>query len=162
MQQGAPLVHPDVPGNVAGRLSFGMGDVDAAFARADVILRERFSSPQIAGASLEPRGVLAKPGGEDGVAVTLWVSTQAPHVVRRSVALALGLRTNQVRVITPCVGGGFGPKGRPYPEEIAVAALALHLGRPCRWEATGREAFQTTYHGHALRIDAELAARSDG
>jgi CO/xanthine dehydrogenase Mo-binding subunit len=92
----------------------------------------------------------------------LWVSTQAPHVVRRCVAGALGLATNRVRVITPYVGGGFGPKGRPYPEEIAVAALAMQLGRPCRWEATRREDFQSTYHGHGLGIDAELAARSDG
>ncbi len=162
MRNGAPLVHADVPGNVAGRLSFAMGDIDAAFARADVTIRESFNSPQIAGASIEPRGVVAQPGGDDGIAVTLWVSTQAPHVVRRSVAGALGLRTNQVRVITPHVGGGFGPKGRPYPEEIAVAALALQLGRPCRWEATRREDFQSTYHGHGLSIDAELAAQSDG
>ena len=73
-------------------------------------------------ASIEPRGVVAQPGGDNGVVVTLWASTQAPQVVRRSVAGALGLRTNQVRVITPCVGGAFGPKGRPYPEEIGAAA----------------------------------------
>jgi aerobic carbon-monoxide dehydrogenase large subunit len=162
LRAGAPLIHPDVPGNAAGRLSFVMGDIQAAFAQADVTIHEHFDSPQIAGASIEPRGVVAQPGGDNGVAVTLWVSTQAPHVVRRSVAGALGLRTNQVRVITPYVGGGFGPKGRPYPEEIAVAALALQLGRPCCWEATRQEDFQSTYHGHGLSIDAELAARSDG
>jgi carbon-monoxide dehydrogenase large subunit len=160
--EGAPLVHADVPNNIAGRLTFAMGDIDAAFAQADVVLREQFNAPQVYNAALEPRGVAAQPGGEGGVAVTLWVSTQAPQVVRRCVARALGLRTNQVRVITPWVGGGFGPKGRPYPEEIAVAALARHLGRPCRWEATRREDLLTSYHGHGLQIDAELAARSDG
>jgi carbon-monoxide dehydrogenase large subunit len=139
MKQRAPLVHRDVPGNVAGRLTFAMGDIEAAFAQAEVTIREQFHSPQIANASIEPRGVVAQPGGDNGVAVTLWVSTQAPQVVRRSVAGALGLRTNQVRVITPYVGGGFGPKGRPYPEEIAIAVLALQLGRPCRWEATRQE-----------------------
>jgi len=158
----APLVHPDVPNNVAGRFGFAMGDLDGAFRNADVIVREQFNSPQIHSAALEPRGVAAWPGGEHGVVVTLWVSTQSPQVVRRCVARALELRTNQVRVITPYVGGGFGPKGRPYAEEIALAALALHLGRPCRWEATRREDFRTTYHGHGLHIDAELAARSDG
>lgn len=162
LRHGAPLVHPDVPNNVAGRLSFRMGDIDTAFADADVTLHEQFASARVYNAALEPRGVLARPGGEDGVKVTLWVSTQAPHVVRRSVARALGLRTNEVRVVTPHVGGGFGPKGRPYPEEIAVAAVALHLGRPCRWEADRHEDFLTSYHGHGLHIDAELAARSDG
>jgi aerobic carbon-monoxide dehydrogenase large subunit len=160
---GAPLVHADVPNNIAGSFRFAMGDVDAEFARADVTLRERFSSQQVYNAALEPRGVAAWPGGgQDGVAVTLWVSTQAPQVVRRCVARALGLRTNEVRVITPYVGGGFGPKGRPYPEEIAVAAVSRYLGRPCRWEATRREDFLTSYRGHGLQIDAELAARSDG
>lgn len=162
MKDGAPLVHADVPNNVAGRFSFSMGDVDATFAQADVTIRDRFNSPQITNASLEPRGVLAAPGGTNGETVTLWVSTQAPQVVRRCVAGALELHTNQVRVITPYVGGGFGPKGRPYPEEIAVAAIALNLGRPCRWEATRQEDFLSTYHGHGLSIDAELAARSDG
>lgn len=162
MDASATRVHGDMPSNIAGRLSFAMGDIGAAFANAEVTIAEHFESPQIASASIEPRGVLAQPGGGEGVAVTLWVSTQAPHVVRRSVAGALGLRTNEVRVITPCVGGGFGPKGRPYPEEIAVAALALHLGRPCRWESTRSEDFQSTYHGHGLRIDAALAATLDG
>jgi CO/xanthine dehydrogenase Mo-binding subunit len=161
-QDGAPLVHTDVPNNIAGRFGFAMGDVDAAFARADVTLSERFTSSQVYNAALEPRGVAASPGGEDGVTLTLWVSTQAPQVVRRSVARALGLRTNEVRVVTPYVGGGFGPKGRPYPEEIAVAALARHLGRPCRWEATRREDFLTTYRGRGLHIDAEVAAQLDG
>lgn len=162
LRPAAPLVHPDVPDNIAGRLGFCMGDVDAAFADADVTLHEHFASARVYNAALEPRGVLARPGGERGCKVTLWVSTQAPHVVRRSVARALGLRTNEVHVITPHVGGGFGPKGRPYPEEIAVAAIALHLGRPCRWEATRHEDFLTSYHGHGVQVDAELAARSDG
>ena len=162
LKEGAPLVHPDVPGNVAGHLSFAMGDITAAFAEADVTIHEHFHAPQIASASIEPRGVVARPGGDSGVAVTLWVSTQAPQVVQHSVAEALELRSDQVRVITPYVGGGFGPKGRPYPEEITVAALALQLGRPCCWEATRQEDFQSTYHGHGLSIEAELAARSDG
>ncbi|HEU4572460.1 MAG TPA: xanthine dehydrogenase family protein, partial [Candidatus Limnocylindrales bacterium] len=162
MGEDAPQLHPEVPRNIAGRLAFAMGDIDGAFGAADVTLHETFHSPQIASASLEPRGIVAAPGGENGVAATLWVSTQAPQVVRRSVAAALGLRDNHVRVITPFVGGGFGPKGRPYPEEIALAALALQLGRPCRWEATRREDFQSTYHGHGLTIETELAARADG
>lgn len=160
LQDGAPQVHADVAGNVVGHLSFSTGDVDAALAQADVIIREHFSTQRVSNASIEPRGVAAQPVGTDSV--ILWSSTQAPHVVRHCVAGALGLSTEQVRVITPFVGGGFGPKGRPYPEETAIAVLALHLRRPCRWEATRHEDFLSTYQGHGVTADAELAARSDG
>ena len=68
----------------------------------------------------------------------------------------------RVRVVTPNVGGGFGPKGRLYPEEVVVAALALRLDRPCLWQATRHEDFQATYQGRGLVVDAELATRADG
>jgi len=159
---GAPLVHADVPGNLAGRLSPGFGDVEAAFAGAQVVLRERFHTARVASASIEPRGVVAQPGGEGGVALTLWASTQAPHGVRQAIAAALGLPVQAVRVITPDVGGGFGPKGRVYPEEVVLATLALHLGRPLRWQATRTEDLLTTGQGRGLTVEAELAARADG
>ncbi|MGH9125701.1 MAG: xanthine dehydrogenase family protein molybdopterin-binding subunit [Acidimicrobiales bacterium] len=159
---GAPLVHRDVSGNRAGRFTFSMGDTVAAFGQADVVVGDDFESAQVYNAAIEPRGVIAQPGGDGDVTLTMWVSTQAPQVVRRVVAKALGLSTAQVRVITPNVGGGFGPKGRPYPEAIAVAALARELRRPCRWEATRQEDMQSTYHGHGTRITAEVGARSDG
>jgi carbon-monoxide dehydrogenase large subunit len=162
MERGAPPVHGGTPDNVAARLHGGYGDVERAFANADVVLRERFNIARSAGLAIEPRTVVAAPGGEHGEAVTLWDSTQAPHVVRRGVAGALGLREEQVRVITLDVGGGFGPKGRLYPEAIVVAALARHLGRPVRWEAGRREDMLTTYQGRGLIVEAELAARADG
>src|SRR5919199_1445118 len=129
LDDGAPLVYPDVPGNVAVRVHRSSGEVAPAFEAADVVLRERFTTARAAGAAIEPRAVAAQP--EDGAfAVTLWDATQAPHGVRRGVAAALGLPEERVRVVVPDVGGGFGPKGRLYPEEVVVAALALRLGRP--------------------------------
>ena len=107
------------------------------------------------------RGIVAAPSGEDGVALTPWDSTQAPHVVRRAVAAALALPQDAVRVVTPAVGGAFGPKGRIYPEEIALAAVALSLDRPVSWQATRSEDLRSTYQGRGIIIDAALAARAD-
>ena len=158
------LVHADVPGNVAAHITRGMGDVEDAFARADTIIRERFTVARAAGAALEPRAVTARPGGAglEGIAVTVWSSTQAPHTIRGAVANALGLATERVRVVAPDVGGGFGVKGRLYAEEIVVPALALRLGRPISWVATRQEDMLTTYQGRGQTIEAALAARSDG
>lgn len=162
LRDGAPLVHADVPGNIAGRLTRGYGDVEAAFRDAPVVVRERFRAERAAGASIETRGVVAMPGGEGDLALTMWDSTQAPHNVRRSVAQTLDLPPERVRVITPDVGGGFGPKGRFYEEEATVAALALHLGRPVRWQATRHEDMLSTYQGRGLIAESELAADAEG
>jgi len=161
-RDGAPLVHDDVPRNVAARVTRSTGALDDAFAAPDVVLHERFVTSRGAGLSIETRGVVAAPSGEDGVALTLWDSTQAPHVVRRAVAAALALPQDAVRVVTPAVGGAFGPKGRIYPEEIALGAVALSLGRPVSWQATRSEDLRSTYQGRGIIIDAALAARADG
>jgi CO/xanthine dehydrogenase Mo-binding subunit len=162
----APRVHVDMPGNLAGRIVQSVGDVDAAFAGAAVVLRERFTFARAAGGAIEPRTVAAQPGpAADSttlVDVTVWSSTQVPHTVRRAVAAMLDLAPERVRVVAPDVGGGFGPKGRLYAEEIVVPALALHLGRPVTWTATRREDLATTYHGRGQVVEAEIATRADG
>ena len=160
LDRDGPRVHADIAGNVAGEITRGMGDAEAVFAGAGRVVRARFVAARAAGAAIEPRAVVARP--EAGGGLTLWTSTQNPGGVRRGVAAALGLDPALVRIITPDVGGGFGPKGRLYPEEVALAALALRLGRPVRWEATRTEDLLTTYQGRGLTADAELAARADG
>ena len=159
-RDGAPLVHDDVPRNVAARVTRSTSALDDAFAAPDVVLRERFATSRGAGLSIETRGVVAAPGGDDDVALTLWDSTQAPHVVRRAVAAALALPQDAVRVVTPAVGGAFGPKGRIYPEEIALGAVALSLGHPVSWQATRSEDLRSTYQGRGIIIDAARAART--
>lgn len=163
LAEGSALVHPDVPGNVAGRIQRGFGDAgDDVFARAPVVVREQFSAERAAGASIEPRGVVAAPGGDNGITLTVWDSTQAPHTIRRLLAGTLNLPPEQVRVITPDVGGGFGPKGRYYAEEAVIAIVALHLGCPVRWQATRSEDLLTTYQGRGMVVETELAAERDG
>jgi carbon-monoxide dehydrogenase large subunit len=160
--EGAPRVHEDVPGNIAGRFTRGYGNIAGAMSAAPIVVREHFRIERAAGAAIEPRGAVAMPGGEDGIAVTVWASTQAPHIVRRCVAQFLELPPEKVRVITPDVGGGFGPKGRFYEEDAAIVLLAMHLNRPLSWQATRQEDMLSTYQGRGLLADAELAADRDG
>ena len=159
---GQPLVWLDVPRNIAGTIDVGFGDVEAAFRAADVVVRGRFTLERAAPAALEPRAMVVAPGGEGETVLTIWDSTQAPHGVRDSVAAYLDLDPESVRVITPDVGGGFGPKGRTYQEEYVLAAVALRLHRPVRWVADRTEDLQTTAHGRGQVHDAQLAARRDG
>src|SRR5579875_3850351 len=158
----APAIWEDAPGNVVAQHELGFGDVDMLFAGADVVIEGRFEMPRAAGAAMEPRAVAAMPGGEDGPALTIWDSTQVPHNVRDRISAHLDLDAETVRVLAPDVGGGFGVKGRIYPEEYAVAALALHLKRPVRFVATRTEDLMTTAQGRGQIQHARLAARNDG
>ncbi len=160
--EGAALVWQDVADNVALEISTGFGDVDAIFAEAEITVEERYSFARAAGAAMEPRTVAAVPGGKEGISLTLWDATQAPHNVRDGVAAYLGLAPEELRVVTPDVGGGFGPRGRIYAEEYVVAALALRHQRPVSFTATRTEDLLTTAQGGGLTVEARLAATRDG
>jgi carbon-monoxide dehydrogenase large subunit len=165
-QPGAPQLHDEAPGNLVVR--FQRGDpaaVDAAFARARHVVAVDLVNHRIACAAIEPRAVAAiasASGGLDGHEVTIWSATQVPHHIRRLVAEQLGLPESSVRVIAPDVGGGFGTKGKHYPEETALAWAARKLRRPCRWVATRSEAFVSDYQARDHATHAELALDDDG
>ncbi len=155
---GAPVIHPDLGSNVCYRLTFGE-PVDGALARSDVVVSLRIVQQRLIPAAMETRGVVADPRGGE---LTVWTSTQIPHVVRTALAQMLGLPEHQVRVIAPEVGGGFGSKLDVYGEEALVAALALALGRPVKWVETRRENFLATVHGRGHVEYVDLGARRDG
>lgn len=108
-----------------------------------------------AGVSLEGRGCVAQPG-IDGRSVTLWTSTQMPHLVRTYISKMLGMPENLIRVIAPEVGGGFGVKGHVFPEEILVTAMALKLQRPVKWTEDRVEHLLSSIHArdHVHRLEA--------
>ncbi len=160
-EPGAPLVHPEWGTNVAGALTVETGDVAAAFAGADLVVRRRLVAGRVFGLPLEPRAVLARWDAVAGT-LTLWSSTQMPYGVREYVTAALDLPRTAVRVIAPDVGGGFGPKAVVYQEELIAAALARRLGRPVKWTETRRESMLATVHGHDHVHEARLAVRADG
>jgi carbon-monoxide dehydrogenase large subunit len=158
---GASLVYEDLGTNVATRWSRTVGDVHGAFARAPVVVEARITNQRVLAAALEPRGGAAAYDRATGQ-LTLWASTQNPHLLRRWVAEHLGFATDQLRVIAPRVGGGFGSKIALYSEDLIVAYLATTLGRPVRWTATRREDLQATSHGRDMVAHLRLAADRSG
>jgi len=139
----APLAHQDSGDNIAGRLALGFGDVDAAFKDAAHVIEGRFTPHRGTGHPMETRGVVAQ-YDHIGEALRIWTSTQTPHNTQRGVVDMFDMPEDKVRVITPDVGGGFGPKNQVYPEEMVVPALAMMLGRPVKWIEDRREHFLTT------------------
>lgn len=158
---GAPLVYPDLGTNVGVRWSRSVGDVDAAFARAPVVVEARMSNQRVAAVAPEPRAVAADYDPKSD-RLTLWASTQAPHQLRDWVAEHLGLAADQLRVIAPRVGGGFGAKIALYSEDLIVPFLARKLKRQVRWAATRREDLQATSHGRDMVARMRLAADRSG
>lgn len=159
MESGALIIHPDLGTNICFRLTYGGGGVDEAFANASVTVKTRIVQQRLIPAAMETRGVVAlHKGGE----LTVWTSTQVPHVVKTTLADIVRLPEHEIRVIAPEVGGGFGSKLDVYAEEGLVAALALALQRPVKWVETRRENFVATIHGRGQINEVEVAAARDG
>jgi len=165
-KEDAPQLHAEAPGNLCVRFQRGSkAPVDEAFARAAHKVSVEIINHRIICAALEPRAVIASASatrGLDGHAVTIWSATQVPHHIRKFVSEQLDLPENAVRVIAPDVGGGFGTKGKHYPEEIVLAWAARKLERPLKWVSTRSEAFVSDYHARDHATHAELALDADG
>ena len=138
VRPGTRQIHPEAPKNIAMHLVETVGDPETALRNAPHRIKERFRITRGGGMPLEPRGNLAE-YDEHRRELTLWSSTQEPHMVRNIVAAHCGLPRHQVRVIAPDTGGGFGTKLNVYPEEVLVPWLALRLRRPVKWVETRSE-----------------------
>jgi len=161
LAQGATLIYDDFGTNQAFTHSAKSGDIEAAYKQADLVVRERFLNQRLAPMAMEPRAVLAEflPGEKR---LTLWSSTQIPHLLKTQVSIMVGLPETAVRVIAPEVGGGFGSKLNVYAEEGLVPWLAMKLGRPVKWTETRRENLMATIHGRDTINYMELALKKDG
>jgi aerobic carbon-monoxide dehydrogenase large subunit len=162
LANGAPQLHAAAPGNVCFRWARGdEARVRAAFASAAHVVALELINNRVAGAAIEPRAVLAArgPGIEK---LTLYTSTQVPHHIRRLVAEQLGVAESALRVVAPDVGGGFGYKGKLYPEEAIIAWVARRLDRRVRWSATRAESFLADNQGRDHVTQAELALDAEG
>jgi len=157
----ARVLHPPDEGNVAGRLVREFGDVDAAFAGAPLVVRNRCGMARVSGGYLEPRACCAAWDAQSH-RWEMWTSTQWVHGVRDRVAELLGAEPRSIRVRAENVGGGFGPKGAVYPEEVLVAALARRLRRPVQWVATRSEDTASSMQAHGDVLEVEAAVDEGG
>ena len=162
MAQGAPLLHEEAGTNVLyrHRLESSPG-VDAAFETADLVVSAEFETQRATGVPIEPRGCVADFNTATG-SLTLWSSTQVPHILRTILAEILDLDESRVRVVAPDVGGGFGVKGQLFPEEVAVCVAARCLARPVKWIESRREHFLASIHAREHRYQVEAAVQKDG
>jgi aerobic carbon-monoxide dehydrogenase large subunit len=166
------VIHPAFPNNLAvalvpsgtGVSASGTVDdsaIDEAFAKADVVISQRMVNQRLAPTPIEPRGVVAHYEMGKGT-MTIWSSTQNPHILRTFIAALTGLGQDQVRAIAPEVGGGFGCKINIYGEEYVAAAISKRLGIPVKWAEDRSEAFVATTHGRDILGYVDLAAKRDG
>ena len=167
----APQLHAkdingdDIPGNQAFHwVVAGGGDVDAAFAAAEsdgIVIKERILQQRLIPNAMEPRGAVAQYTRATGE-LTLWNTTQNPHIVRFLCSVVTGVPEDKLRVIAPEVGGGFGSKIAAYPADFVTVFCSKTLGRPVKWVETRSENYQATTHGRDHVQDVELAATKDG
>lgn len=161
LAEGAPLLHAHMDSNVLTVAKLGEGKGAEAFKTADFHISGTFQHPRVHCLPLETRGVLATyQAGTDEL--TVWTSTQIPHIVRDFISEQLAIPSTKVRLITPHVGGGFGLKSCCYPEEILIPYLSRLLGQPVKWTQDRLEALQAGIHARDITVEATLAANRDG
>src|SRR5918997_1365301 len=189
LEEGAPLVHEDLGTNECFTFTAGVGnvdelfdktddpddqaagarapdvqgegDTDAAFEKANVVIKERYIQQRLIPNAIEPRATVAfQDPGHDGFVV--YTATQVPHLAKIVLSLSTGIPENQIRVVAPDVGGGFGSKLNIYREEILALVLTKKLGTSVKWVEDRSENYQATIHGRGQIQDIELAATNEG
>ena len=146
--------------NVAAQKDFGEQIDESVWQNAAVVVQASYRQQLLAHTYMEAKAILVRPEPDGGL--TVWVSHQAPHRLRRDLAGAFGLRPEQVRVIVPDVGGAFGGKSETWPEYLAVVAAARQLGRPVRWLEDRAESLTGPPHGRGQNQRVRMAADADG
>jgi carbon-monoxide dehydrogenase large subunit len=159
LEPGSPLVHEDIGTNATHEWTIGGGDMDAAWAEADVVVERRIVNHRTAGSPIEPRVVLADYRGDQ---LTLHLTSQNPHLIRLFMAGQMEMSEDRIRVIAPDVGGGFGVKITEYPEEILASWASRKLGRAIKWTETRSEHMSSSIHGRDQIDYVKVGAKRDG
>ncbi|MCL5959074.1 MAG: xanthine dehydrogenase family protein molybdopterin-binding subunit [Chloroflexi bacterium] len=170
MTPDAPLIHEDLAGyedagpsnrngNQRNLVTVERGDVEAAFAQAEIVLEGTFSTQAVSHAFIEPKSCLAEVG-KDGK-VTIWPANKGPFRSRAMISAGLGLPLSKIRIICPAIGGEFGGKGAPTIEPICVL-LAIKTGRPVKITLNRHEELASSFVRHPATIRLKVAATRDG
>jgi 4-hydroxybenzoyl-CoA reductase subunit alpha len=154
------LIHDNRPHNIEREYHHHFGDVQAGFAQSDYIREDRFDCAEVTHAALEPHSTLAafQPDGS----LTVWSSTQVPYYLMKTLAATLQMPEEQVRVIKPLVGGGFGGKSEVIPLELAAAVLARKAGRPVKVTYTREEVFYAHRGRPRQIVELKTGVKRDG
>jgi carbon-monoxide dehydrogenase large subunit len=145
-QQGAVQLHEEVPNNIAFTWTVAGGDAEAAFKSAEVRVDLRIVQQRLLPTAMEPRAAVASYNKGSGQ-LTLWATSQNPHIHRFLCSVMLQLPEHRIRVIAPEVGGGFGSKIPAYADEALCCFAARELGRPVKWAEDRSENYKVTIHG---------------
>ena len=158
LEAGSPKVHE--AGNKSYEFVFPTaGDIDAAFTGADVVVEREYRQQRLIPCAMEPRAVVSAWVGDE---VTLWSATQIPHVLRFAIAAFFGVPEQDIRVIAPDVGGGFGSKLQVTAEEVLAVLISRKVGRPVKWTESRSEGNMTIHHGRDQWQRIKIAADRDG
>ena len=158
---GAPQIHDEAPNNIAFKWTVAGGEIDEAFEKADVVVKDTINLQRLIPNAMEPRSAVAQYVAATGN-LTLWGTTQNPHIARFLSSVVTGVGEHKVRVIAPEVGGGFGSKIPYYADEAITSFCAMQLGVPVKWTETRSENYQATIHGRDHVEELEMAATNDG
>jgi aerobic carbon-monoxide dehydrogenase large subunit len=159
LAEGSPLVHEQFGTNRTHQWGLGSEDMDAAWADADVVIERRIVNHRTHGAPIEPRACIAE---YRAGYLTLWTTTQIPHLTRSFLAGSMQMNEDHIRVVAPDVGGGFGVKLNHYPEEAVACAAARKLGRPVKWTETRSEHMTSSTHGRDQIDRVKIGVKRDG
>jgi carbon-monoxide dehydrogenase large subunit len=157
LDESSPQVHE--AGNKSYEWPFAQGDIDAAFAGAPVVIERNYRQQRLIPAAMEPRAVVANCVADE---ITLWSATQIPHVLRFALSAFFAIPEQNIRVIAPDVGGGFGSKLQVTAEEVLAVLVARRLGKPVKWTESRSEGNMTVHHGRDQWQRIRVAADSDG
>ena len=162
LEPGAILIHEDLPSNLAARVYQEKGNYEEAKAQADFVIARKINIDRGAGGAMENRGFVVNWDAK-AQSMTIWASTQAPIPLRNTIAGRLGLPDSQVRVITPFIGGGFGPKiMTSQADDVLLPIICMWLNRPIKWIEDRRENFLATTSERDQLHYAEIAFNKDG
>ena len=161
LADGAVQLHEDAPNNTAFEWEVDAGSISDARTSSDVAVTQRFVNQRLIPTAMENRGVVVDyNSGTDQI--TMWTSTQIPHLIRVLLALVTGHPEHLIRVIAPDVGGAFGSKLYLYAEEVIAPIIAKNLKRPVKWVESRSEGYLATTHGRDHITDIEIIGNRDG
>jgi carbon-monoxide dehydrogenase large subunit len=161
MRRGSPLLYDEWGDNLMYKIDFQCGDLEAAFMKADKVVKETFKSHRYMPCPMEGRGVAARHNPADG-SLEFWASTQHVHIERLLLARALRMDEQRIRVSAPSVGGGFGMKLGFFSESVVVAVASMITGRPVKWVEDRREHLLASSHAREIEHNVEVALTRDG